>query len=387
MIPILWVTGPPGVGKTAVAWEIYVHLQRTGADPAYVDVDQLGMCSPPPESDPDRHRLKERNVAALRRNFAAAGARLLVVSGVVDPVRGPDVDTLGGPPVGVARLRTDPDELRARLQRRNNQLTPQRGSSVQDGGAVEVAEALDRSSFADWCIDTTTLSIDEVTASVLSSIGAWLETESQQANGWSLPNPEPAPVHGELLWVAGPTGVGKSTIGYHAYLDLVRSGGRVAFVDADQLGFCRTAASTPTLQAQNLAALWKNYSNVEARLAVVVGCVATRAEARRYEEALPNTTITWCQLRVDDAELTRRILSRREGGSWAQPGDPLRDRTEAELMAVADQAIATASLLAQNSIGLDVDVDGLDVPNAANHLLRFARWPMENTDKPTHAIE
>jgi adenylylsulfate kinase-like enzyme len=43
MIPILWLSGPPGVGTTAVAWEIYRRLQRDDADPAYVDVDQLGI--------------------------------------------------------------------------------------------------------------------------------------------------------------------------------------------------------------------------------------------------------------------------------------------------------------------------------------------------------
>ena len=75
MIPVLWVTGPPGVGKTAVAWEIYGRITRAGAAPAYVDVDQLGMCYPPTASDPDRHRLKARNVASLRASFAEAGAR------------------------------------------------------------------------------------------------------------------------------------------------------------------------------------------------------------------------------------------------------------------------------------------------------------------------
>ncbi len=84
MIPVLWVCGPPGVGKTAVAWEIYQRLARTGAHPAHVDVDQLGMCFPTLPQDPDRHALKARNVGALRASFAAAGARMLIVSGVAD---------------------------------------------------------------------------------------------------------------------------------------------------------------------------------------------------------------------------------------------------------------------------------------------------------------
>jgi adenylylsulfate kinase-like enzyme len=64
MIPVLWISGPPGVGKTSAAWEIYRRLQSAGADPAYVDVDQVGMCYPTRADDPDRHALKARNVAA-----------------------------------------------------------------------------------------------------------------------------------------------------------------------------------------------------------------------------------------------------------------------------------------------------------------------------------
>ena len=129
-----------------------------------------------------------------------------------------------------------------------------------------------------------------------------------------------------------------------------------------------------SLRARNLAALWTNYSNVGARLAVVVGCVSTRAEARLYEQAVPTATISWCQLRVNDAELIRRIVSRRDGGSWAQPGDPLRDRSEDELFAVASKAIAAGSLIDRNGIGVRVDVDDLDVASAAEHVLKLL-WP------------
>ena len=62
MIPVLWICGPPGVGKTVVAWEIYSKLNRSDASPAYVDVDQLGICYPAPRGDPARHSLKARCV-------------------------------------------------------------------------------------------------------------------------------------------------------------------------------------------------------------------------------------------------------------------------------------------------------------------------------------
>jgi adenylylsulfate kinase-like enzyme len=83
-IPVVWLCGAPGVGKTAVAWKIYERLLRADRAPTYVDVDQLGICYPEHASDPARHRLKARNVAVLRANYAVAGARCLVVSGVVD---------------------------------------------------------------------------------------------------------------------------------------------------------------------------------------------------------------------------------------------------------------------------------------------------------------
>ena len=178
MIPVLWLTGPPGVGKTAVAWEIYQRLQRAGDDVAYVDVDQLGICYPPPAGDPDRHGLKARNVAALRANFAAAGARTLIVSGVVDAERGPDIDAIGGPPTAIVRLRADPDELRARLRRRD-------GASAQHEAALEEARAFDGSGFADRCVDTTGLSIGESASRVLGEIGDWPPVGNEAAGAAS----------------------------------------------------------------------------------------------------------------------------------------------------------------------------------------------------------
>jgi adenylylsulfate kinase-like enzyme len=373
MIPVLWLSGPPGVGKTAVAWEIYRRLQRAGADPAYVDVDQLGMCFPPLTDDPDRHTLKARNVAALRANFTASGARTLVVSGTVDAQRGPDVDTLGGPQIVVVGLRADPDELRARLRRRRGSFA-QHEAAVEEA-AVEEATALDRSTFANWSIDTSGLSIDEAATRALSAIGDWPPPGYQRSGSSSSDNGTGAPVGGELLWLSGTTGVGKSTVGFRAYLDVLRLGGHAAYVDVDQIGFCSTAPTDHSLRARNLAAVWSNFHDVGARLAVVVGRVFTRSEALLYEQALPSARLSWCRLHVGDAELTRRILSRREGGSWPQPGDPLRDRPHDELLAEADRAIAAGHLLDQNNIGLPIDVDRLDVDDAAVTLLRLARWP------------
>lgn len=363
MIPVLWLCGPPGVGKTAVAWEIHTRLAGAGRPVAYVDVDQVGMCSRHGRSDPDRHELKARNTGALRANFGAAGAGGLVVSGVVDGRRGPETALVGGGDITVCRLRADPGELVARLARRS-------GSGAVPDAAVVDADLLDRSTFADAWVDTTGLSVGEVADRVSGQIGDW----PPAAEG-ADPPPSPAgePRGGDVVWVCGPTGVGKSTVGFQVYLSLLRSGRPAAYVDVDQLGFCAPPRSDPQLRARNLAALWANFHAAGARTLVAVGPVATSEEAAVYEEALPGATFAWCRLHAGRDELTARILSRRSGGSWSQPGDPLRDGSEEHLLAVADRAALDAQDLERHGHGTRIPVDRMTPVEAAGAVLEVSR--------------
>ncbi len=88
LIPVLWLCGPPGVGKSTVGWEIFAQLTETGIEAGDVDIDQLGMCYPERVSDPGRHRMKAQNLGAVVANYRAAGARCVIVSGVAGPDRG-----------------------------------------------------------------------------------------------------------------------------------------------------------------------------------------------------------------------------------------------------------------------------------------------------------
>jgi adenylylsulfate kinase-like enzyme len=47
-LPVFWLYGPSGVGKTTTAWALYEQLAREGVRTGYVDIDQLGMCYAPP---------------------------------------------------------------------------------------------------------------------------------------------------------------------------------------------------------------------------------------------------------------------------------------------------------------------------------------------------
>ena len=74
--PLLWLSGPPGCGKTAVGWETFSRLSDAGVEVGYVDIDQLGICFPEPEGDSGRHHMKATNVdrvvATLRQPAPAA---------------------------------------------------------------------------------------------------------------------------------------------------------------------------------------------------------------------------------------------------------------------------------------------------------------------------
>jgi hypothetical protein len=69
-------------------------------------------------------------------------------------------------------------------------------------------------------------------------------------------------------------------------------------------------------------------------------------------------------------------MSRRDGGSWPQPGDPLRGRPIEYLSRVAEQAVADADALQRAEVGtMRIDTDGRTVTEAADLIAAAAGWP------------
>jgi hypothetical protein len=76
------------------------------------------------------------------------------------------------------------------------------------------------------------------------------------------------------LWLCGPPGVGKSTVGYELFVAIYRTGRKAGYVDADQVGMCHPASSDDphnhTLKAPKVGAVWRNFQ-AEARYPTRLG--------------------------------------------------------------------------------------------------------------------
>jgi len=80
----LLANGGGGTGKTAIAGAIGQILTDACNPTAVVDLDALSQFGPTPPGQPGFHdRLRFQNLSALWGTFRAAGARFIVVAGVV----------------------------------------------------------------------------------------------------------------------------------------------------------------------------------------------------------------------------------------------------------------------------------------------------------------
>jgi adenylylsulfate kinase-like enzyme len=374
LIPVLWLCGPPGVGKSAVGWEIFAQLTEAGIVAGYVDIDQLGMCYPERVSDPGRHRMKTQNLGAVVANYRAAGAGCVIVSGVVDPRRSLHAGMVPLAAFTVCRLRAGRDELTQRFL----------GRGGQAGLLAEVlrdADALDASDFADVCVDTSGLPVAEATRLVREHLAGWPILTGLTRPSEAGPDEGPATAaDGPVLMLCGPAGAGKSAVGFEVYQRTLLAGSAAAYIDLDQIGFCRPApAGDPGnhhVKARNMAAVWQTYRAAGAQCLVAVGPVDADATAEAYAAALPRAAMTLCRLHAGADELTRRIMLRGRGGSWPQPGDPLAGQPTAYLLRAAASAAADAEALEHALPGaLRIDTDGLSVAEAADVIAARTRWP------------
>lgn len=371
VIPVLWLCGPPGVGKTSLAWRMYSRLRAAGVAAAYVDIDQLGMCFPERRTDPGRYRLKARNVTSVVANFAAHGATCVVVSGVVHTAYRPAVP---GAALTLCRLRANRAELVRRFLERP-------GSVGSVANVLAHDEELDASGIADLCVDTSGLTVTEALAAVEAATAGW-----HTATGAAPPAPVFAPADGPVLWVSGVSGVGMSVVGYTIYQRALGSGRMAGYLDLRQVGFGARARVDHRLRAANVAAVWRAYRDLGADGLVVTGEIDPDGAEAHYRKALPAATLTVCRLHADPADLTERILSRGERPSWQEPGDPLLGQPPERLRQVAARSAVAGEALERAGVGVRVDSSGLGVAETADAVIAtgVCGTPPERTRRETY---
>ncbi|MEU6041552.1 hypothetical protein ABZ801_39800 [Actinomadura sp. NPDC047616] len=368
VIPVLWLCGPSGVGKSSAAFEIFSQISRAGVRAAFLDLDQIGLCYPVD----DEHRVKIDALGAVWPNYRAAGAECLILSGVVDTAEQARAyaGAMPGAAVTLCRLRVHADELRRRFVGRG-----WRPELVDR--AVAAAGALDRTGFADLCVDTDGLAVPEVARTVRERIGEWPAAAPSSPPAPLVPRAGAA-IATPTLWLCGPVGVGKSTVGYEVFRQVIGDGVTAAYVDARQIGFLRPAGGDPgghALKAANLAALEAVFRSAGAQCLIVSG-EAGHPDA--YTGLFPASVLTVCRLDAGPDRLAERLLMRGRGHGPVIPGDELRGLPEETLLKIAERAAAEGATGADGAVR--VDTDERSAADAARAVRAAAGdWPRPRT--------
>jgi len=119
MIDVLVITGPCGVGKSAVAFECMEILEREGVAAAMVDAE-LAYFHPKPHGDPHGYAVAEEALRAIWRVYAGTGHSRLVLGRVVENEEQRSIVERAIPDarIRVFRLVARPDTILGRLERR-----------------------------------------------------------------------------------------------------------------------------------------------------------------------------------------------------------------------------------------------------------------------------
>jgi hypothetical protein len=169
VVPVLVVTGPIGVGKTAVLHEADSLLVETGSSHATIELEEIARCWTDTIGD-SRKAFVSRNLLALWSNFVAVGASRLLLSALVE--EGSDLDLVSeavpSAVITVVRLHAPLSVLEQRIRMRE----PARPEEELIG-AEWWTRHFSEVSVEDHVVETENRSVGDVAREVLR-LAAWL---------------------------------------------------------------------------------------------------------------------------------------------------------------------------------------------------------------------
>ncbi len=364
-----WIYGPPGVGKSTAAWQLFEACDGVDLRSAYVDIDQLGMCRLGTSSDVTADALKAANLSGVLRNFARAGAGLAVISGVLDP-RHFDLyeSQLSGLEVSYCRLAAHDDEVRRRWR--------ERGGHDEENlvSAVEMARLLDSVDLGHPVIHTDHRPPDEVARLVAEMVAPPRGHHGEIAEWRLLDAPPPAAApRGTVTLVCGAPAVGKSTVAWGLFMRELARGVFAAFADLDQLGFLRPLPADEGVRdavtAANAASLWETFGVAGAAHLILNGNVTSRYFVDRFRRQCHDIDLRTVRLSADAPSLRARVFERGKGEGPALAGDRLKHQPRHVLEQAAAESHATEQELAGTAFSdLIIDTSNRSVDAVVSEL-------------------
>lgn len=365
---LLRLAGAPGAGKSTVAWAIARRLADDGVATGYVDIDQLGMCYPAPDGDPDRWDLKERALDGVADGFRQAGVARLVVSGVARPEEPP-------PRSDVARTHSiwlDATEGSRRRRLAERELGDEQLQRTLAAGTAEAQHA-----HADWQrVATDARTVADVVGDVLAGWQDGGERGSTRIDGVgraaetrAVDGAEAAAVDGDVLWLTGPRLAGASRVGWEVVTREWSAGRRAGFIDATQLSFAWNVPRPVGLG--NLRRVLPVFHAVGAERFVVVAplSIGPAAAAR----AVGTAALSFIRLDVAPADVREHALRRQRGGGPRLAGDDVLGASDADIDGILHLS-AEQSLLPPREGEAVADVRGCGVVDAAAAVRAAAGW-------------
>lgn len=326
-LPVFWVTGAAGVGKSAAAWALWRRLAAEGVVAAYVDIDQLGMVDPLPDDDPWAHRVKATALDVLLPGYRAFGAQVVIVSGVVDVDAGPRAQLSRPDDLTLVALDPSPEELRRRLADRGWEEP-----EIVEGLGEQAA--LTSSGVPEVVVSTAARTVDATVEELLPRV-------RRGAAAGAVSGESPSTVRVPVFAITGPRAAGTSTLGFALASRRWQLDVCTGFVDTEQLSFLSGVATAvrAELARHQLARMHERLAAGGAGL-LVVGGRPVALDERGLRRCLGAAPLLLVRLAADRPTYDSHVRSRYDGSEARLAGDDLVGATDEHLAAVVTAALA-----------------------------------------------